>query len=182
MDDRKKRNSFLLAATVILICLAGILVSRMGRKGPDQGQMAPDTGERIAADENPGNEKAREEAGAGESEGEADPKAEEAEKKADEEAEEGQEGTKDSGLVAMVSLNGQIVHVLDLDEEAHVLVGSRSGDYNVIRVKDQKVSVSEADCPDKVCVNTGEIWHEGDLIACLPHGLIIYLEREENLS
>ena len=43
-------------------------------------------------------------------------------------------------------------------------------------VKDGKVSVTEADCPDKVCVNTGEISKSGDTIVCLPHKLVVEIE------
>jgi len=39
--------------------------------------------------------------------------------------------------------------------------------------------VAQADCPDKICVHTGPISQEGEVIACLPHGVIIYIPWEE---
>ena len=65
--------------------------------------------------------------------------------------------TQDSGMVALVSLNGQIIQSLDLDEDANVLIGDRQKDYNVISVKDGKVSVSDANCQDLICVKTGQM-------------------------
>ena len=40
-------------------------------------------------------------------------------------------------------------------------------------VKDGKIAVTAANCPDLVCVHTGSISHTGEVIACLPHKLII---------
>ncbi len=86
--------------------------------------------------------------------------------------------TQDSGMVALVSLNGQIIRSLDLDEDVNVLIGDRQKDYNVISVKDGKVSVTEANCADLICVKTGQMQTSGDIIACLPHGLIIYITED----
>jgi hypothetical protein len=88
--------------------------------------------------------------------------------------------TQDSGMVALVSLNGQVIRSLDLDEDTNVLIGDRETDYNVISVKDGKVSVTDANCADKICVQTGQMQLSGDIIACLPHGLIIYITEEED--
>lgn len=44
---------------------------------------------------------------------------------------------------------------------------------NTIRVEDETISVTEADCPDKICVKTGKARNAGDVIACVPHKLLI---------
>lgn len=81
-------------------------------------------------------------------------------------------------MVALVSINGVIIRSLDLDEDTEILIGDRQKDYNVISVKDGKVSVTEANCADLICVKTGQMQTSGDIIACLPHGLIIYITEE----
>ena len=44
---------------------------------------------------------------------------------------------------------------------------------NTICVEDASIAVISADCSDAVCVDTGKASHPGDIIACLPHRLII---------
>ena len=44
---------------------------------------------------------------------------------------------------------------------------------NTIRIEDESIAVVDADCPDLVCVKTGKASKRGDVIACLPHKLLI---------
>ena len=44
---------------------------------------------------------------------------------------------------------------------------------NTIRIEDESIAVVDADCPDLVCVKTGTASKKGDVIACLPHKLLI---------
>lgn len=44
---------------------------------------------------------------------------------------------------------------------------------NTIRIEDESIAVVDADCPDLVCVKTGKASKKGDVIACLPHKLLI---------
>ena len=45
--------------------------------------------------------------------------------------------------------------------------------YNVIRIQDGSVYVSEADCQNQICVKSAPISTNSQVISCLPHGLII---------
>ncbi|MBR4949633.1 MAG: NusG domain II-containing protein [Clostridia bacterium] len=52
-----------------------------------------------------------------------------------------------------------------------------NGEYNnVVVIKDKKVRVSDARCPDKVCKNTGEISKKGQSIICVPEKMIIKIK------
>ena len=44
---------------------------------------------------------------------------------------------------------------------------------NTIRIEGGTVAVIDADCPDHICVRTGAASKKGDVIACLPHKLLI---------
>ena len=83
-----------------------------------------------------------------------------------------------SGPAAVVQYKGEIIHRLPLDRETSVVVGDRDGDYNIVTVKDGKVSVTEANCPDQICVYIGQISTVEEVIACLPHEMIVYIEEE----
>jgi len=50
--------------------------------------------------------------------------------------------------------------------------------HNHIRLENEKIAVTNADCPDKICVQTGAISKPGEIIACLPHHLIIEIKSE----
>ena len=50
--------------------------------------------------------------------------------------------------------------------------------HNHIRVENEQIAVTSADCPDKICMQTGAISHSGEIIACLPHKLIIEIKSE----
>ena len=50
--------------------------------------------------------------------------------------------------------------------------------HNHIRIENEQIAVTAADCPDKICIQTGAISHAGEIIACLPHQLIIEIKSE----
>lgn len=72
---------------------------------------------------------------------------------------------------AEIYQNGELLNTLPLSENTELTVECENG-YNVITIRSGKVSVSDADCPDKVCVNMGEISGSTPIV-CLPHRLEI---------
>ena len=86
--------------------------------------------------------------------------------------------TSREGIVAMVLTDGQAETELDLSKDQELWVGDPETGRNLIRVENGTVAVVQADCPDKICVYTGPISQEGEVIACLPHGLLVYIQRE----
>ena len=83
------------------------------------------------------------------------------------------------GVKAVVQVGGQGKQELDLSQDQEFWVGDPEIGRNLIRVEDGAVMVVQADCPDKICVHTGPISQEGEVIACLPHGVIIYIPPGE---
>jgi hypothetical protein len=51
---------------------------------------------------------------------------------------------------------------------------------NVLEIRDGKASVTEASCPDKICVNHRSINKTNQSIVCLPHKLVITIEQGED--
>ncbi len=49
---------------------------------------------------------------------------------------------------------------------------------NTVQIEHGKISVTEADCPDHICVNSPAISKPGEIIACLPHKLLIEIRAE----
>lgn len=80
---------------------------------------------------------------------------------------------------AAVQVGGREPQRLDLSKDVEFRVGDEEIGYNLVRVEDGEIMVVEADCADEICVYTGAISQPGELIACLPHGLLIYVYTEE---
>lgn len=83
----------------------------------------------------------------------------------------------DPEVWAVVDAGGREPIFLDLSKDVEFQVGDDEIGYNLVRVENGKIMVAEADCPDGICVYTGAINQPGELIACLPHGLIIYIKE-----
>ena len=66
---------------------------------------------------------------------------------------------------------GKVLHTLPLWEDTRLEIVSERG-TNVVTVKDGKVAVTQADCPDQHCVNRG-FCSGGAQIVCLPNRLVL---------
>ena len=49
---------------------------------------------------------------------------------------------------------------------------------NILEIKNGMAYVTEADCPDQVCIRMGKISKTGENIVCLPHKLVVQLEGD----
>ena len=58
-------------------------------------------------------------------------------------------------------------------------VFSLNGGTNTLVIENGEAWVSEADCPDKICMGMGKISKNGEFIACLPNQVIIVVEGGE---
>jgi len=78
------------------------------------------------------------------------------------------------GAYCIITQNGKEIDRLSLTEDKTVTYQTDRGDgYNVVTVKDGRVSVSAASCPDKVCVRKKSVKYHGQTIVCLPHGFVV---------
>lgn len=80
--------------------------------------------------------------------------------------------------VAVITQNGKTIRTIDLDrmDKPYSFTVEWENGYNIIEVERGRIRVSEADCPDKVCVRRGWVSDSAAPIACLPHKLVIQLE------
>ena len=72
---------------------------------------------------------------------------------------------------AEITSQGQVVKTVDLRIDQEFTVEHANG-YNVITVKDGKIGVTEASCPDHYCMKRG-FCHSGTEIVCLPNRMTI---------
>lgn len=78
------------------------------------------------------------------------------------------------GVTVQVMQDGEAYAEYPLYEDRKVQIdyGQQEG-MNVLVIEDGSVSVTEADCPDKLCVKQRAISADGESIVCLPHKLVI---------
>ena len=62
---------------------------------------------------------------------------------------------------------------LALKNDTEFDVSGYQGGTNHIVIQDNAVYMSDADCPDKLCVHTGTIHKTGETIVCLPHRVVV---------
>ncbi len=85
---------------------------------------------------------------------------------------------KDVAGEVVVSVNGVERERHALDEDAVFTVMSEGGE-NVIEIKDGTCRVTDADCPDRLCVKQGVISRTGEAVICLPHRLTVTIESDK---
>lgn len=85
-----------------------------------------------------------------------------------------------TGATATIEQDGETISELDLSKDTELVLDDGNGGSNTITVKNGKIAVTDANCPDLVCVHTGSISQTGEVIACLPHKLIITISEEKN--
>ena len=90
----------------------------------------------------------------------------------------GRSGGKADGGIVEITIDGEVYGAYPLTEAQEVNMVSSYG-KNTVVIEAGEAYVREADCPDKICVGIGKISRDGETICCLPHRLILTIERRE---
>lgn len=76
--------------------------------------------------------------------------------------------------------DGKVLYTLDLDTDQQITVTTERGS-NTVTIRDGKVAVTEASCPDHYCMQRG--WCDGGAeIVCLPNRLVIRFLGEQKID
>ena len=78
-----------------------------------------------------------------------------------------------TGAQAVVTVEGREVGRYPLKKNGTFPL---NGGTNILVVENGEAWVSEANCPDKVCMGMGKISRNGEFIACLPNRLLVVVE------
>ena len=83
------------------------------------------------------------------------------------------------GAQVVVSVDGTELMRLPLTGETAIERDIDTGyGQNTLIIHDGVCQVTEADCPDRLCVRQGSISRRGESIVCLPHRLIVTIEGD----
>ena len=84
------------------------------------------------------------------------------------------------GMIANIYQDGVCIRSIDLGSltAPETFTVYCDGGENTILAEPGRICVSDADCPDKICVNDGWLSDSASPIVCLPHRLVIRLEAK----
>ncbi len=86
-------------------------------------------------------------------------------------------------MIANIYQNGDLLYSIDLStvSKPYTLnIQGVDGGYNTVSVQPNKIAITSANCPDKLCVKQGTISSPLLPITCLPNHLVIQLSSKEN--
>lgn len=89
------------------------------------------------------------------------------------------------GNVAVVTVDGKVIREIDLSrvaKEYSFTVETDDGGVNVISVRPGSICVSDANCPDRICVMQGWLSDSPMPIVCAPHKLTIEIKGAEQAA
>ena len=78
-----------------------------------------------------------------------------------------------------ITVDGKLVRTLDFNQDADLIIDGVNGGTNHLIIQDGTAWISEASCPDKVCVHQGKVSLNGELIVCLPNRVIAKIVAPE---
>ena len=81
------------------------------------------------------------------------------------------------GAVAVVTIDGKEYARYPLNNDITETINISDDKYNVISIHDGLCEISDASCPDKICVHHNHIKYNGQTIVCLPNKLVVTIEN-----
>ena len=77
------------------------------------------------------------------------------------------------GDQVQITVNGEIYGTYPLDVDKEIPIQKDGKTTNLLVIKDGKADVTEADCPDKLCVHQKAISKTNETIVCLPNKVVV---------
>ena len=81
---------------------------------------------------------------------------------------------RQTGSYVMISKDNEEIGTYSLKDDRVIDVG----DGNRLEIKDGAVHMLSADCPDQICVHTGWIDQEHDMIVCMPNKVVVQIVEQ----
>ena len=82
----------------------------------------------------------------------------------------------EEGAAAVVTVDGTEIARYPLNRNGTFVL---NGGSNTLVIENGEAWISEANCPDKLCMGFGKISKKGEIIVCLPNRLIVVIEGGE---
>lgn len=91
---------------------------------------------------------------------------------------------KTQGDFAVVKIDGVEKHRYPLSENltVDIVTGKEDENINILVIKDGEAFMTEADCPDGICVAHRPIKNTGESIVCLPHKIVVEIQSKDSVD
>ena len=83
-------------------------------------------------------------------------------------------------VIVEVSVDGEVVEELDLSKNGEYVISGYPNGTNTLIIEDGEAYISDATCPDRICIYQGKISSSGEMIICLPNLMIAKIVGEED--
>ncbi len=87
----------------------------------------------------------------------------------------------DDARYAGITVNGKSYKTVDLAVPQAFTISQEEGRFNTITVRDGKIAVTEASCPDHYCMQRGYC-SSGTQIVCLPNRVVISFLGDQEID
>ncbi len=87
---------------------------------------------------------------------------------------------QETGAEVVIQVDGVEYGRYSINQDAEIPVTDDDGnETNLLVIKDGKADMTEADCPDQLCVHQKAISHQGETIVCLPNRIVVSVSGGE---
>lgn len=80
---------------------------------------------------------------------------------------------RENGETVVIFLQGDVYQEIPLTENREIEIQKEGVTINVLNIRDGKADMTDADCPDKLCVHQKPISKSGETIVCLPNKIVV---------
>jgi len=91
-----------------------------------------------------------------------------------------QKNNTDGSATAVVYVDGEKLCEYPLSQNTTEKIELGNGSYNILTISEGYADVTEASCPDQICVHHNHIRYMGETIVCLPNKLVVEIEGGES--
>lgn len=80
-----------------------------------------------------------------------------------------------------IYVDNKLYKTYSIDDEEEIRIENK-GEYNIVKIHDNGVEITQASCPDKVCVHAGFIKKPSQSIVCLPNKVHIKISTKNHVN
>lgn len=87
--------------------------------------------------------------------------------------------SRDIGGEVTVYVDGTSVGTYDLANDCNVTIQGLNNIVNTMTISNGRACISNANCPDHICENSGYICRDKESVCCAPGGILIVISSGE---
>ena len=86
------------------------------------------------------------------------------------------------GNTVTVTVDGKVYATYSLQDNVteDIVTGRNGENHNIFVIKEGKVYMESATCPDGICVRHRPVFRDGESIVCLPNGVVVTVTDESD--